>query len=291
MRNPCPTQTFHHQVPPPHSDTVEFYQRLSTETLFFIFYYLEVTDGGGGAVLLQHPPAPEASSHVPASPPQGTKAQYLAAKALKKQSWRFHTKYMMWFQRHEEPKTITDEFEQVSPALSQHSQSMLGTAAGLLPDRLFLSLLREHTFTLTTRNGASARRKASPSSTGTSKTETSNDPTDGRTAVRGMDEDRMTKRPPAAHIPGFYLRSGGWMGDLKPWACLLVLPPSSDDSSHVSSSIVRPFTFLLLFNWSYFKPDAFGINRHFQSRFPPSATIVVLALRTLSAPEEPKMIG
>lgn len=45
--------------------------------------------------------------------PQGTKAQYLAAKALKKQSWRFHTKYMMWFQRHEEPKTITDEFEQV----------------------------------------------------------------------------------------------------------------------------------------------------------------------------------
>ncbi|TKS88841.1 CCR4-NOT transcription complex subunit 3 CCR4-associated factor 3 [Collichthys lucidus] len=87
MRNPCPTLPFHHQVPPPHSDTVEFYQRLSTETLFFIFYYLE-----------------------------GTKAQYLAAKALKKQSWRFHTKYMMWFQRHEEPKTITDEFEQVSVA-------------------------------------------------------------------------------------------------------------------------------------------------------------------------------
>lgn len=45
---------------------------------------------------------------------QGTKAQYLAAKALKKQSWRFHMKYMMWFQRHEEPKTITDEYEQVS---------------------------------------------------------------------------------------------------------------------------------------------------------------------------------
>lgn len=44
---------------------------------------------------------------------QGTKAQYLAAKALKKQSWRFHTKYMMWFQRHEEPKTITEDFEQV----------------------------------------------------------------------------------------------------------------------------------------------------------------------------------
>lgn len=65
------------------SDTVDFFQRLSTETLFFIFYYME-----------------------------GTKAQYLAAKALKKQSWRFHTKYMMWFQRHEEPKAITDEYEQ-----------------------------------------------------------------------------------------------------------------------------------------------------------------------------------
>lgn len=45
---------------------------------------------------------------------QGTRAQYLAAKALKKQSWRFHTKYMMWFQRHEEPKRITDEFEEVT---------------------------------------------------------------------------------------------------------------------------------------------------------------------------------
>lgn len=44
---------------------------------------------------------------------QGTKAQYLAARALKKQSWRFHTKYMMWFQRHEEPKMITEDFEQV----------------------------------------------------------------------------------------------------------------------------------------------------------------------------------
>lgn len=44
---------------------------------------------------------------------EGTKAQYLAAKALKKQSWRFHTKYMMWFQRHEEPKIINEEYEQV----------------------------------------------------------------------------------------------------------------------------------------------------------------------------------
>ncbi|XP_054317488.2 CCR4-NOT transcription complex subunit 3 isoform X2 [Pongo pygmaeus] len=100
-RNPCPTPPYHHQMPPPHSDTVEFYQRLSTETLFFIFYYLE-----------------------------GTKAQYLAAKALKKQSWRFHTKYMMWFQRHEEPKTITDEFEQIPDHLLVHSLTAFSPGQG-----------------------------------------------------------------------------------------------------------------------------------------------------------------
>jgi len=82
-RNPCPTPSYYPQLPPAQSDEIEFFLRLSTETLFFIFYYME-----------------------------GTKAQYLAAKALKRQSWRFHTKYMMWFQRHEEPKIINDEFEQ-----------------------------------------------------------------------------------------------------------------------------------------------------------------------------------
>lgn len=82
-RNICQTPIYYNQVLLPHSDSVEFFQRLSTETLFFVFYYME-----------------------------GTKAQYLAAKALKKQSWRFHTKYMMWFQRHEEPKVINEEYEQ-----------------------------------------------------------------------------------------------------------------------------------------------------------------------------------
>ncbi|KAH6942812.1 hypothetical protein HPB50_010759 [Hyalomma asiaticum] len=81
-RNPTQVPSYYPQSLP-HCDTVEFFQKLSTETLFFVFYYME-----------------------------GSKAQYLAAKALKKQSWRFHTKYMMWFQRHEEPKTITDEYEQ-----------------------------------------------------------------------------------------------------------------------------------------------------------------------------------
>ena len=83
-RSPYPTPPYYPQTVPLASDNLDFFHRLSTETLFFIFYYLE-----------------------------GTKAQYLAAKALKKQSWRFHTKYMMWFQRHEEPKTITEEYEQV----------------------------------------------------------------------------------------------------------------------------------------------------------------------------------
>ncbi|KAG0177640.1 general negative regulator of transcription subunit 5 [Apophysomyces sp. BC1021] len=38
--------------------------------------------------------------------------KYLAARELKKQSWRFHKKYLTWFQRHEEPKIITDDYEQ-----------------------------------------------------------------------------------------------------------------------------------------------------------------------------------
>lgn len=43
---------------------------------------------------------------------QNTYPQYLAAKELKKQSWRYHRKYNTWFQRHEEPKVATDEYEQ-----------------------------------------------------------------------------------------------------------------------------------------------------------------------------------
>lgn len=56
---------------------------------------------------------------------EGTKAQYLAAKALKKQSWRFHTKYMMWFQRHEEPKIINEEYEQVSQLISRQNWNQI----------------------------------------------------------------------------------------------------------------------------------------------------------------------
>lgn len=48
----------------------------------------------------------------PFFPRQNTYQQYLAARELKKQSWRYHRKYHTWFQRHEEPKVATDEFEE-----------------------------------------------------------------------------------------------------------------------------------------------------------------------------------
>ena len=63
-------------------DDPRLYSRIDTDSLFYAFYYR-----------------------------QGTYQQYLAAKALKSQSWRFHKQYQTWFQRHEEPKTITEEFE------------------------------------------------------------------------------------------------------------------------------------------------------------------------------------
>ncbi|KAK3349456.1 Not1 N-terminal domain, CCR4-Not complex component-domain-containing protein [Lasiosphaeria hispida] len=64
-------------------DDPRLYSKIDPDTLFYVFYYK-----------------------------QGTYQQYLAAKALKDQSWRFHKQYQTWFQRHEEPKSITEEFEQ-----------------------------------------------------------------------------------------------------------------------------------------------------------------------------------
>lgn len=64
-------------------DDPRLYTKIDPDTLFYVFYYK-----------------------------QGTYQQYLAARALKDQSWRFHKQYQTWFQRHEEPKSITEEFEQ-----------------------------------------------------------------------------------------------------------------------------------------------------------------------------------
>ena len=77
------TPRYYPQEPSIIIDDPNLYGRIDTDTLFYIFYYR-----------------------------QGTYQQYLAAKSLKSQSWRFHKQYQTWFQRHEEPKTITEEYEQ-----------------------------------------------------------------------------------------------------------------------------------------------------------------------------------
>ncbi len=59
-----------------------FYKKFDFDTLFFIFYYCK-----------------------------GTVQQMHAANRLKQESWRFHLKYKMWFQRLDEPKLITPEYE------------------------------------------------------------------------------------------------------------------------------------------------------------------------------------
>ncbi|KAK4174416.1 Not1 N-terminal domain, CCR4-Not complex component-domain-containing protein [Triangularia setosa] len=76
-------QTHFPQEPLEILDDPRLYERIDPDTLFYVFYYK-----------------------------QGTYQQYLAARALKDQSWRFHKQYQTWFQRHEEPKSITEEFEQ-----------------------------------------------------------------------------------------------------------------------------------------------------------------------------------
>ncbi|XP_027353423.1 CCR4-NOT transcription complex subunit 3 isoform X4 [Abrus precatorius] len=87
-RHPAITPPSYPQVQAPIVNNPAFWERLGlepfgTDTMFFAFYYQ-----------------------------QNTYQQYLAAKELKKQSWRYHRKYNTWFQRHEEPKVATDEYEQ-----------------------------------------------------------------------------------------------------------------------------------------------------------------------------------
>lgn len=77
------TPRYYPQEPFMTIDDPSLYSKIDTDTLFYIFYYR-----------------------------QNTYQQYMAAKSLKSQSWRFHKQYQTWFQRHEEPKTITEEYEQ-----------------------------------------------------------------------------------------------------------------------------------------------------------------------------------
>ncbi|KAJ8067453.1 hypothetical protein OCU04_004799 [Sclerotinia nivalis] len=80
---PFNTPSYYPQDVPSVLDDPRLYNRIDGETLFYVFYYK-----------------------------QATYQQYLAAKSLKEQSWRFHKQYQTWFQRHEEPKEITELYEQ-----------------------------------------------------------------------------------------------------------------------------------------------------------------------------------
>ncbi|CAL9158814.1 unnamed protein product [Musa hybrid cultivar] len=86
-RHPAVTPSSYPQTQAPIVDNPAFWERLGldplgTDALFFAFYYQ-----------------------------QNTYQQYLAARELKRQSWRFHKKFNTWFQRHEEPKVTNDNFE------------------------------------------------------------------------------------------------------------------------------------------------------------------------------------
>lgn len=81
--SPFPVAQHYRDVPYIPLDSPHAFQKLEMDPLFFAFYYQ-----------------------------QGTYQQYLAARELKKKSWRFHKKYRTWFQRHEDPTTITDDYEQ-----------------------------------------------------------------------------------------------------------------------------------------------------------------------------------
>jgi len=65
---------------------------------------------------------------------QGSYQQYLAAKQLKKLSWRYHCKYMTWFHRHEEPTKTTDEYEEGTYVYFDHEN---GWCQRIKPDFKF----------------------------------------------------------------------------------------------------------------------------------------------------------
>ncbi|PVZ98564.1 hypothetical protein BB558_005431, partial [Smittium angustum] len=84
-QKPVSTPSYYPQAPLPLLSEKSTYLHLGLDTLFFIFYYQK-----------------------------NTYQQFLAAKELKRQSWRYHKKYLTWFQRFEEPSEINDEYEEGS---------------------------------------------------------------------------------------------------------------------------------------------------------------------------------
>jgi len=81
-QNPYKTPECFPSEPTPLFNDPSVIAKMDTDTLFFIFYFQ-----------------------------QNTYQQYLAAKELKRQAWRYHKKYTTWFQRHDTPKQTTNEFE------------------------------------------------------------------------------------------------------------------------------------------------------------------------------------
>ncbi|KAF4724179.1 Vacuolar-sorting receptor [Perkinsus olseni] len=70
------------QRPVDEADSEAVFQKLPFDTLMFVFYYRP-----------------------------GTYAQYLAARELKRMSWRFHSRYGTWFKRHSEPSVVNPKYE------------------------------------------------------------------------------------------------------------------------------------------------------------------------------------
>jgi CCR4-NOT transcription complex subunit 3 len=134
-QNAFPTPATFPQLPSAVFENPAIFSKFDTDTLFFIFYYQQGTYQQYTA-----PPLPFSTSL--SLPRSGVSARtnlrahddtdkelawyvvvmvvvrYLAARELKKQLWRYHKKYLTWFQRHEEPKEITNDYEQVDHLLS-----------------------------------------------------------------------------------------------------------------------------------------------------------------------------
>jgi len=74
--NPVPFKKIQVQFPTvPMPMSFEVLSKFEDDTLFFMFYYQ-----------------------------QGTYEQYLAVQELKRREWIYHTKYMTWFHKYEDPK-------------------------------------------------------------------------------------------------------------------------------------------------------------------------------------------
>ncbi|KAK8843453.1 hypothetical protein IAR55_007110 [Kwoniella newhampshirensis] len=82
-KNPIKTPSYYPQARSPILEDKSIFSRLELDQLFYIFYYMT-----------------------------GTYEQWLAARELKKQSWRFHKQYLTWFQRAHNPQAITEDYEQ-----------------------------------------------------------------------------------------------------------------------------------------------------------------------------------